>query len=114
MASPASPTDFQKLPLEIMKVGSVGTIVGVLVVLTTHSVVARLIGRFWSDRSRMPGAALSPAGAAAWPSVWESDVSGVLLVQAARTAPAPTTPPTARKRRRSRPADRRSVMKRSF
>src|SRR3954469_16355215 len=26
MASPASPTDFQKLPLEILKVGSVGTI----------------------------------------------------------------------------------------
>src|SRR5829696_10098069 len=59
----------------------------------------------------LPGAALSPAGAAAWPLFSAAGVSGSLLVQAARTAPAPTTPPTARKRRRSRPAERRSVMK---
>ncbi|MCW5697459.1 MAG: MMPL family transporter [Bauldia sp.] len=34
-------------------VGSLGTITGVLMVLVTHGLVARLIGRFWADRSRM-------------------------------------------------------------
>ncbi|MCW5698033.1 MAG: MMPL family transporter [Bauldia sp.] len=40
-------------------VGSFGTVIGVLMVLVTHGLVARLIGRYWSERSRMTAMPIS-------------------------------------------------------